>query len=216
MHLFAAIFDSDGVVVDTVPLHFKAWKRMFNEYGREFTFEQYQQKVDGIPRKDGAKAVLTQLSDPEIEKACEIKQRYFLEYLDKGMPVYQSTVGFVKDIRSKGVKTALISSSKNLPRIIRAGNLDGLWDTVINGHEITRGKPDPQIFLMAAERMDTAPGRCVVFEDAVLGVEAAKNGKMACVGVDRHNDPKRLSKADMVVNDFSELDYDKIFKLMNK
>ena len=77
-----AIFDVDGVLVDTVPIHFKAWKKMFSEYGVDFTFDDYKSKVDGIPRYDGARAILKNLSDTEIKEAGDRKQRYFLEFID--------------------------------------------------------------------------------------------------------------------------------------
>jgi len=208
---WAGLFDMDGVVVDTVPLHFRAWKRMFEEHGKPFTFEDYKTKVDGIPRRDGARAVLSGLSDAELDRACEIKQGYFLGILDKEkIPVYESTVRLVKDIRSSGRKVALISSSKNLPRVVKSAGVADLWDTVIGGNDFTRGKPDPQVFLMAAERLNIPPGRCVVFEDALLGVEAAKRAGSRCIGIDRHGDPGRLAKADIIVKDLAEVDLARI------
>ena len=73
----SAIFDLDGVLVDTVPIHYKAWKKMFSEYSRNFGFKEYKEKVDGIPRFDGAKAILTEFSDEDIKTACDKKQTYF-------------------------------------------------------------------------------------------------------------------------------------------
>ena len=214
MKLQAAIFDSDGVVVDTVPLHFQAWKRMFNEHGKKFEFDDYIAKVDGIPRTDGARAILTDLSEEALQKACAIKQGYFIEFLNKGIPVHESTVKLVKVLRAAGVKAVLISSSKNLAQIIKSGGTEGLWDVVISGHDITKGKPDPQIFQMAADRSRTPHDRCLVFEDAVLGVEAAKNACMKCIGIDRHGHPERLAKADLVVKDLAEVDLGRIEQVM--
>ncbi len=213
---WAAIFDLDGVVVDTVPLHFKAWKQMFGQYGKkDFSFDDYKQKVDGIPRSDGARAILTDLSPEELAKACTVKQGYFKSLLDEGIPVYESTVKFIKDIRAKGIKTALISSSKNLSHIIKTVKLEDIWDAVVTGHEITKGKPDPQVFLTAAERLGMTGKPCVVFEDAVLGVQAAKAAKMGCVGIDRHGDHSRLKGkgADIVVSDLAEIDFDGVEKI---
>ena len=118
-------------------------------------------------------------------------------------------------IRASGRKAALISSSKNLPRIIKSAGVSEIWDSIVNGSEITRGKPDPQIFLMAAERLGTPPAGCVVFEDAVQGVEAAKRGGMKCVGIDRYGSPARLSRADVVVSDLSEIDVARLDSLFN-
>ena len=214
MVLKAAIFDLDGVVVDTVPIHFKAWKRMFEEYGKHFTFDDYKQKVDGIPRHDGARAILTDLSDQELGEAASKKQVYFLEYLNsEEIPQYKTTIDLMYNLKEEGIKVAVISSSRNCPDILKRIGLYDKLDTIICGTDITKGKPDPQIFLMAAEHLGAKPEESLAFEDAVLGVEAAKNGKMKCVGVDRYGNPERLSKADIIVNDLGEIDIPKLKSL---
>ena len=206
MGLVGAIFDLDGVIVNTVPIHFKAWKRMFEEYGKTFTFEDYKQKVDGIPRTDGARAILTDLSDKDLEKAATKKQDYFLGYLkSEKIELYSSTVSLIKNLRETGKKVAVISSSKNCKMILEKVGLISTLDAIVDGHQITKGKPNPQIFLTAAERIGAKPSECVVFEDAVLGVEAAKRAEMRCVGIDRYSQPERLKKADTVVSDLSEI-----------
>lgn len=210
----AAIFDLDGVIVDTVPLHFRAWKRMFEEYGKKFTFKDYKEKVDGIPRTDGCRAILTDFSAEKLLEATERKQKYFLEYLQReNIPVFESTIKLMTDLKSRGIKIAVISSSKNLPYISKRTGINKLVDVEISGNEITKGKPDPQIFLMAAGEIGMRPENCVVFEDAILGVEAAKRAKMLCVGIDRHNDPRSLEESDMIVNDLGEINYDKLTSL---
>ncbi len=212
-----AIFDLDGVVVDTVPVHFKAWKRMFTEYGKKFTFQDYKEKVDGIPRIDGGKAVLTELSTKELNKATDKKQKYFLEYLKKNkIPVFKPTVGLIHELKIKGIKVAVISSSKNSPYILKKTGIMKLLDAEINGSDITKGKPHPQIFSMAADEMGLKPENCIVFEDAILGVKAAKRAKMLCVGIDRHNDPQRLKEADIIVSDLKEISYNKIISLFER
>lgn len=214
MSFKAAIFDMDGVVVDTVPIHFNAWKRMFADYGHDFTFEEYKEKVDGIPRIDGAKAVLTKLSDDQIIEASNKKQEYFLEEIvNAPIPKYQSTIDLIFDLKSRGIKVAVISASKNAPSILERIGLIEKLDASVSGHDVTKGKPDPQVFLIAAERLGKAPSESIVFEDAVLGVEAAKRAKMKCVGIDRYGDRSRLEKANIVVSDLSEINYDDLIKL---
>jgi len=137
-----AIFDLDGVIVDTVPLHFKAWKRMFGEYGKEFDMEEYKKKVDGIPREDGARAILTDLGPKELEKACDKKQGYYLEYLKKDSVVtYETTRSLITELRAKEIKIAIISSSRNCPQILRATNYYPLIDAEVNGNDITKESP---------------------------------------------------------------------------
>jgi beta-phosphoglucomutase len=210
----AAIFDLDGVIVDTVPLHFKAWKQMFEEYGKKFTFSDYKEKVDGIPRIDGGRAILSELTDEELSIATEKKQGYFIEHLKKDeIKVFESTLKLIKELRGKGIKIAVISSSKNLPYILEKTGAMGLLDAVVSGSEITKGKPDPQVFLTAASRVSIEPENCIVFEDAVLGVEAARRAEMLCVGIDRYNEPDRLKEADLVVSDLKGVDYNKLLSL---
>jgi len=206
-----AIFDLDGVIVETVPLHFKAWKKMFSEYGRDFTFEEYKEKVDGIPRVDGARVVLKGLSYTELEEASARKQKYYLEFLEKeGVTVYSDTLGLITSLKQKGKPIAVISSSKNCFYVLEKAGIEDLFDTIIGGHDLLKGKPDPDIFLIAAERLGFKPEECAVFEDAVLGVEAGKRGRFVTVGIDRYNSPERLGKADLVVSDLSELDFNKL------
>ncbi len=217
MSFKAAIFDLDGVIVNTVPLHFKAWKKMFGEYGRAFTMKDYEAKVDGIPRLDGAKAILADLSAAELEKAAEKKERYYTSLLRaEGVSAYDNAVGLMKELKRHGVKIAVISSSKSCSEILERLGLYPLIDTEINGRMILRGKPDPWIFEEAAGRLGAGPDECVVFEDAVLGVEAGKNAKMFTIGVDRRQAPERLKKADLVISDLSEVDFLKLRSLLDE
>lgn len=213
----AAIFDLDGVVVDTVPLHFKAWKQMFEEYGKKFTFQDYKDKVDGIPRIDGGRAILTDLSDAELDEATGKKQGYFIKHLQKGkIKVFKPTLRLIKELKERGIKIAVISSSKNLPFILEKIGILKLLDAKISGSEITKGKPHPQIFLMAAEKIRVKPENCIVFEDAVLGVIAAKRAKMLCIGIDRYNDPSRLKDADLVSVDLEDINFDRLSQLFKR
>ena len=193
MSFKGAIFDVDGVIVNTVPLHFKAWQRMFTDYGKKFTFEDYKKKVDGIPRFDGARAVLTDLSPKEIEQAAAKKQGYYLELVDSGeIETYPSTVELIKEFKKKAIKIAAASSSRNCRYILEKVGLINLFDAIIGGTDFKNGKPDPEIFLTAASRINVLPEESVVFEDAILGVEAAKKGKMRCVGIAREDDKEAL------------------------
>jgi len=212
-----AIFDVDGVLVDTVPIHFKAWKKMFSEYGVDFTFDDYKSKVDGIPRYDGARAILKNLSDTEIKEAGDRKQRYFLEFIDEEeIPVYTSSIDLIKELKGHGKKIAFASSSRNCKRILERTKIIHLADAIVDGNDLTRGKPDPEIFQLAAQRLNCDYAECIVFEDAVLGVEAALNTEMLCIGIDRYDNPKRLAKASLVVKDLSGVDHKTIEDLFKK
>jgi len=204
--LKGVIFDLDGVIAHSVPLHFKAWKKMFSEYGKDFDFDVYKQKVDGIPRIDGAKAILGELSEQELDEASSRKQEYFLQLLEEeGVEVYQSTIDLIKTLKSQGIRPAAISSSKNCLYILKSAKVDDLFEVIITGNDISKGKPEPDVFLLAAERLNLPVSECLVVEDAVLGVEAAKRANMKCIGIDRYQNPQRLAEADRVVSDLSEI-----------
>ncbi|MBL7157447.1 MAG: beta-phosphoglucomutase family hydrolase [Candidatus Omnitrophica bacterium] len=214
MSFKGAIFDLDGVIVNTVPLHFKAWKRMFSEYGKNFTFADYKQKVDGIPRLDGARAILFDLNQDELKKAARRKQEYYLELVDKDdIEVYYSTVDLVNKLKEKTIKVAAASSSRNCRYILEKVKLIDIFDAVVGGGDFKKGKPNPEIFLLAGEKIGTSPRESVVFEDAKLGVEAAKNGDMLCVGIAREGNREILKKADIIVEDLNEINYKKLEEL---
>ncbi len=211
----AVIFDLDGIVVDTVPLHYRAWKRMFSEYGKDFSFEDYKEKVDGIPRLDGARAVLDSLNEKELENAAERKQVYFRELLDSGdIPQYESTVTLIKKLRRENVPIAVISSSRNCSHILKKIGIYQILNSVVDGNRRLPGKPRPDIFLAAAEETEADPAGCVVFEDALLGVESAKSAGMFVIGVDRYGDPKRLKGADLTISDASEISLEELLSLV--
>lgn len=217
MGLKGIIFDLDGVLVDTVPLHFKAWRKMFAEYGKDFSFEEYKKKVNGIPRTDGVRAILPHLSSQELNEASSCKQNYFLEFLKKeGVKVYNSTVDFIKELKKQKIKVAVISSSKNCRHILERAGLLELFDVIITGNDIKKGKPDPEIFLLACKKLNLNPQECVVFEDAYLGVKAAKNAGIKCVGIDRYNNPERLQDADIVISDVSEISIEQLRRLIDE
>lgn len=214
MGIKGAIFDLDGVIVNTVPLHFKAWKRMFEGYGHAFSMEDYLAKVDGRPRLEGAAAILTELSPEEIEKAGNKKQGYYLELLDQEpVEIFESSVKIIKEMKNRKIKLAAASSSKNAVRILKKINLYDIFDTNVSGADFEKGKPDPEIFLTAASRLGLKPEECVVFEDAKSGVEAAHRGNFYCVAVDRHNNPEVLKSADKIVKDLSEITLEEILNL---
>jgi len=212
--LSGAIFDLDGVLVNTVPLHFKAWKTMFNEYGHRFEMEDYLKYVDGRPRRDGARAILKELNGEELKVATDKKQSYYLKFLEEDpIEIFQSSIELVKAFEKAGIKCAVASSSKNTLKVLGKAKLTDLFGAIVTGNDFKKGKPDPEIFLTAALRLGLSSKECIVFEDAKAGVESGKNGGFFTIGLNRHNNPKELEVADIVVDDLADLPYDKIIRI---
>jgi len=215
--LKGVIFDLDGVVVNTVPIHFKAWKKMFSEYGIKFTFEDYKKYVDGIPRIEGCKAIMRGYPDNVINEAAERKQKYFREFIEKEkIPIFESTINFMKELKENGIKISVLSSSKNSPFILKKIGIYDMLDAEVNGNDITKGKPDPEIIFKILEKLKLKNNEVVVFEDAILGVRAAKSAGCFCIGVDRYNNPFRLKEADFIINDLSEIDLKKLKEIFKR
>ncbi|MFB2552233.1 HAD family hydrolase [Ensifer soli] len=211
MTLKGVIFDLDGVLVDTVPAHFAAWARLFKEEGYPFDEGVYHDKVDGRRRQDGVAAVMIGAPADRIDAAAERKDGYFLELIEKGQfKVFEGSVDFVNTSCRAGLRLATASSSRNARYILDKVGLLDRFDAVVGGDDVEHGKPDPSIFLTAAKRIALTPRHCVVVEDAISGVTAAKTGGFFCLGIDRHGHPARLAGADLIVGDLAELDLEQL------
>ncbi|MFW6114826.1 MAG: trehalose-phosphatase [Thermodesulfobacteriota bacterium] len=233
----AFIFDLDGVVTKTAKVHEAAWKDMFDEYlshraqreGQDFqpfVNTDYLRYVDGKPRYEGVKSFLESRGitlpygspedEPGKETICGLgnrKNELFHALLKKqGVETYPSTIDRIQMLRSKGFKTAIVSSSKNCSAVLEAAHIKDLFDAQVDGLDAERlglkGKPDPDIFLEAADRLGVEPQRSVVAEDAISGVKAGSSGKFGLViGVDRGEQEKALknSGADVIIADLAEI-----------
>ena len=207
MRIKGILFDLDGVLVDTVPAHFAAWKRMFQDYGYEFGIKEYKALVDGLPRYDGARAVMERHSDDEVRHAANKKNDYFVEKIERGkFRVFDEAVALVRECQTKGLGLAVVSSSVNVRTVLDNAGLLDAFPVVIGGDDIERGKPDPDIFLLAAEKLGLSVNECAVVEDSKSGVQAAKAGGFYCIGLVHGGTPEDLPGADRIVGSLDELD----------
>jgi beta-phosphoglucomutase len=197
----ACIFDLDGVIVDTAHYHFLAWKRLANELGINLT-EQDNEKLKGVSRTRSLEIILelggVTVSEHEKEKLANKKNSWFVDYVERMAPeeIFPGVRTLLHELRSKGYKVALASSSKNAKTVINLLQIQHEFDAVVDGTMITHSKPHPEIFLLAAEKLGISPADCLVFEDAEAGVEAALAAGMKCVGI---GSADQLSKANLVL-----------------
>ncbi|MBU0678531.1 MAG: HAD-IA family hydrolase [Verrucomicrobia bacterium] len=245
----AVIFDMDGVITATASVHSRAWKQSFDEYlrlrekrdgeeFREFTHEgDYLPHVDGKPRYKGVADFLASRGiqipfgdpsdEPSKETACGIgnrKNQLFNEIIDHGgAEVFESTVGFIKDLKKKGVRIGVASSSKNCETILVSTNLIDLFETRVDGVVSAElglhGKPEADIFTVACDNLGCSYANSVVVEDAVSGVQAGRNGNFGLVlGIAREDNADELlaNGADFVVTDISETSVEEVEELMAK
>lgn len=201
------IFDLDGVICHTDKFHFMAWKEIADEIGVPFN-ENINSRLRGVSRSESLEIIL-ELYEGEIsaerkqqytEKKNAIYRKYLesMSELDLG-PEIKSTMN---KIRENGMMLAIGSSSKNAPLILEKLGLKDYFDAVVDGNQISRSKPDPEVFLKASTQLDVDPGFCLVVEDAKSGLEAARAAGMDCAAI---GDAVKYNTADYNLEKFSDL-----------
>jgi len=195
----AAIFDLDGVIVDTAEHHYRAWKRLADELGIPFDREK-NERLKGVSRMDSLTIILENSAEPDEDRAvlADRKNGYYVEMIRRLTPgdCLPGVGSMLRNLRARGVRIGVASASKNAKTVLGLLSLDGLLDAVMDGFACERPKPAPDIFLRCAEALRVPPGACVVLEDAQAGIEAARAAGMFAVGVGA---PGRLTGADMNV-----------------
>ena len=234
----AVLFDMDGVLTATAKVHAASWKKLFDDFlkkraaetGDPFTpFDidtDYKLYVDGKLREEGVSSFLESRSiklpvgkagdPPESETVLGLGNRkndlVTKIIATEGVDIYDGSIALVRYLREQGIKTAVVSASKNCAAVLQVTGITDLFDAVVDGNVAARldlpGKPAPDTFLQAAQMLDSEPARAVVVEDAISGVQAGRAGKFGLViGVDRHGEPDSLRNngADIVVDDLDKL-----------
>ncbi|TVQ35177.1 MAG: beta-phosphoglucomutase [Spirochaetaceae bacterium] len=209
------IFDLDGVIVFTDRYHYLGWKELADEEGWRFD-QTLNHQLRGVSRMQSLQIILDhnglEFTSQQKDEFAARKNRYYQALLDgiSTDDLYPGAVEFVGRVRSRGLRTALGSSSRNADRVLKALEIDVLFDAVVTGHDLTRTKPDPQIFQLCAQRLgDAPPDECVVFEDAESGIEAALAAGMHAVGV---GDAAQLPNAEQVISEYTEIDLDTLIE----
>jgi beta-phosphoglucomutase len=210
----ACIFDLDGVIVDTAIYHYKAWKRLANSLGFDFTEHQNEQ-LKGVSRVRSLELILgwggVTKTAAEQEVLANQKNTWYMEMVNQMKPdeILPGAKEFVETCHKAGIKIALGSASKNSMTILNKIGITNLFDAVIDGNKVSKAKPDPEVFLQGAKELSVEPEECVVFEDAIAGVEAAKAGGMKVVGIGQPG----VLDADLVISGLDKMTLDKLFKL---
>ena len=212
MNCKGCIFDLDGVIVDTAKYHYIAWKRLAEEMGFHFS-EKDNERLKGVSRMRSLDILLEvgNKTVPEEEKAemADRKNTWYVEYISKmdKSEILPGVEAFFKSLKESNVKIALGSASKNSMLILNNLGLADYFDAIVDGNKVSKAKPDPEVFLLAAKEMNLTPDECVVFEDAQAGIEAAKAGNMKVIAV---GSEENLSDYDKIIPGFNNVDLDLI------
>lgn len=212
------IFDLDGVIVDTAKYHFSAWKKLANDLGIDFTEEENEQ-LKGVSRVKSLEKILAwgnkTLSEQDFNTQMAKKNEDYLSHIAKMdeseiLPDVPKVLNYLIENKQP---ISLGSASKNARTILERVNLKEQFNAIVDGNDVTKAKPDPEVFLIAAKLLNVAPENCIVFEDSVAGVEAANVANMISIGIGSKD---ILGHAKYVFNDFTEISEDFIEQLINE
>lgn len=213
----AFIFDLDGVIVDTAKYHFLAWKNLAESLDILFSEEENEQ-LKGVSRVKSLEKILKwgnkTISEEKFNNLMAKKNEEYLSYVDAMskediLPGVLETLNYLKE---NDYPIALGSASKNARRILNKVELYSYFEYIVDGNEVSKAKPDPEVFLKGCELLAVEPQHSIVFEDSQAGIQAANNAKMTSVGI---GDGSVLSEADFNFKSFSEISEDVLKTLIN-
>ena len=213
----AVIWDMDGVIADTAHYHFKAWQEVFQIRGVNFTRDDFRrnfgQRNDTIIRN----TLGEQISQSEIEAIAGEKEKTYRKVIGQNIRPLPGAVKLLKSLREHGFKIALASSApiENIKLVTRGLGIDNYFHSIVTGRDVAEGKPSPQGFLLAAEKLGVEPRDCIVIEDAIAGVTASKRAGMCCIAVTNTHPRERLMEADLAVDTLEEVTVDDLEELLN-
>ena len=213
----AVIFDVDGVLVDSYQAHFKSFQTTFEELGTQFTEQQFRNTFGRTTRDIVAELHDGQLTDEELLRFDDRKEALFREIVRQDFPAVDGASALIESLAEAGFMLAVGSSGPpaNVQLTLESLACGHLFGTRITGGDVSRGKPDPQVFLLAAERLGVPSHQCAVVEDASVGVEAANRAEMVSIGLTGTATRAQLSHAQLVVDSLRELTPQVIAKLID-
>jgi beta-phosphoglucomutase len=207
MNKIGVIFDLDGVIVDTAKYHYLAWKNLADHLGFEFT-EAHNELLKGVSRVRSLEILLdigkVTISEAEKQKFLISKNEEYLEYIKKmdASEILPGASELLDTLDDLGIKYVLGSASKNAPLILKQVGLFNRFSGIVDGNSVSKAKPDPEVFLIGAKKLNLKPEHCIVFEDAIAGVEAANKAHMISIGI---GDKDTLSEANYNFNNLTEI-----------
>lgn len=204
------LFDWDGVVIDSHRQHEESWEVLAEEIGHPLP-EGFMKKTFGMRNESIFPMWLPHLKDdkPAMVALADRKEDLYREILaTDGIEALPGVKDFLKAARAAGIPASVGTSTprKNVDVVIELAGLQGLFDAIVSADDVSQGKPNPEVFLKGAQKLDRKPERCVVFEDAFVGIEAGKTGGMKVVGIATTHPIEKLTQADIALHDLVDVD----------
>lgn len=209
------IFDMDGVLVDSAAPHLRSWQLLAEECGGSVTDEQFADTF-GRQNRDIIPILFGPVSEFRMQALADRKEEIYRDLIWKDPPIIEGALELIRGLHEAGAALAVGSSGPpaNIELVLVSMGVQSCISIVVSGDDVTRGKPDPQVFSLAADRLEIAPARCVVIEDAPVGLEAAGAAGAHSVGIALYHPPEALEHADLVVPRLADLTVEQVFSLV--
>ena len=214
----AVIWDMDGVIADTAPYHFSAWQETFRQRGVKFTKEDFRYSF-GLRNDPIIRNMLgEQTPQDEIEAIAREKEVAFRSLIGQKIRPLPGVMELIRSLLGNGFKLAIASSApmENIKLVTQSLGIDNCFHDIVTGRDVSEGKPSPQGFLLAAQRLGADPGNCIVIEDAVAGVAAGKRAGMHCIAVTNTHPRENLKEADLIVDSLDGVTIDNLERLLGR
>ena len=209
----AVIFDMDGVIAETEHIHIEAEKQTMLKYGIKISEDELHKYTGTTARSMFTDLIKKYKLDTTFNKIFNEKEKILFKLLDEDVQPTKDVIDLLHRLREIGIKLGIASSSHKrlVEYVLKKLKIIHLFDSVVSAEDVMNSKPDPEIFLLSADRLKVNPAECLVVEDSKLGVEAAKKAKMKCLGYQNPNSGNQdLSNADLVTDNFSKIDITKM------
>ncbi len=214
---YCVIFDMDGVLADTGPIHFKSWKKVAEEeasveFTRAFFNATFGQQSIPITRR----LVGPKIDQKLVEKWANLKEEYYREMVKDDLKPLPGVIELINDLKTRKFRLAVGSSGppENVELLLSSLNIKKYFDVVITAADVENGKPSPDVFLLVAKRLNLPLKHCLVIEDAPVGIEAATRAKMKCIALTTTHEEKELTQANLIIKDLSQITANEVIRLL--
>ncbi len=213
----AVIWDMDGIIADTSQYHHKGWQIVFRKRGTNYTEADFRRNTGKRSDTIIREVLGEKIPQNEITEIIQEKDETFRQLMGQKVRIFPGVLKLIIALKEHGFKIAIASSApmENIRLITQSLKIDNRFDAIISGWEVTKGKPDPQTFLLAAEKLRVEAEDCIVIEDAISGVTASKRAGMRCIAVTNTTSREELREADLIIDTLEEITADDLERLLH-
>ena len=208
----------DGVLADTGAIHFESWVKMVSEIGKNCTISFFNETFGQTSTEIVRKIVGSDVDQDTVVNLANLKEKYYREMIKDKLKPLPGVLNLIKELKENKFRLAVGSSGprENVELLVKSLKIKHYFDCIITAEDVKLGKPNPDVFLTAANRLNVNPKNCIVIEDAPVGIVAAKRAGMKSIAITTTHNRRELIGADLVIKDLSEINIAILYKLLEK